>query len=58
MMKSLAKEYAGQIFIYKVNVDKQKELAALFSASSIPFLVFIPMQEKPQLLRGAADKAI
>ena len=28
IMKELAKEYAGKIVIYKVNVDKQKELAA------------------------------
>ena len=32
IMKELAKEYAGKIVIYKVNVDKQKELAALFNA--------------------------
>ena len=36
IMKELAKEYAGKITIYKVNVDKQKELAALFNATSIP----------------------
>ncbi len=35
-MKELAKEYAGKIVIYKVNVDKEKELAALFNATSIP----------------------
>lgn len=28
IMKELAKEYAGKIVIYKVNVDKEKELAA------------------------------
>lgn len=57
IMKELAKEYAGKIVIYKVNVDKQKELAALFNASSIPLFVFIPMNGDPQLFRGAADKA-
>ena len=35
IMKELAKEYAGKIVIYKVNVDKQKELAALFNATSM-----------------------
>lgn len=44
IMKELAKEYAGKITIYKVNVDKQKELAALFNATSIPLFVFIPMK--------------
>lgn len=27
IMKDLAKEYAGKIVIYKVNVDKERELA-------------------------------
>ena len=44
IMKELAKEYAGKIIIYKVNVDRQKELAALFNATSIPLFVFIPMK--------------
>ena len=57
IMKSLAKEYDGKIVIYKVNVDKEKELAALFNATSIPLFVFIPMNGEPQLFRGAADKA-
>ena len=57
IMKELAKEYAGKIVIYKVNVDKEKELAALFNATSIPLFVFVPMQGEPQLFRGAADKA-
>lgn len=52
IMKELAKEYAGKIVIYKVNVDKQKELAALFNATSIPLFVFIPMKGDPQLFRG------
>lgn len=57
IMKQLAKEYAGKIVIYKVNVDNEKELAALFKATSIPLFVFIPMKGEPQLFRGAADKA-
>ncbi|WP_294476775.1 co-chaperone YbbN [uncultured Bacteroides sp.] len=57
IMKELAKEYAGKIIIYKVDVDKQKELAALFNASSIPLFVYIPMEGEPQFIRGAADKA-
>ena len=57
IMKSLAEEYAGKIVIYKVDVDKEKELSALFNATSIPLFVFIPMKGEPQLFRGAADKA-
>lgn len=57
VMKNLAKEYGDKIVIYKVNVDKERELASLFNATSIPLFVFIPMNGKPQLLNGAADKA-
>lgn len=57
IMKELAKEYTGEIIIYKVDVDKEKELATLFNATSIPLFVFIPMNGTPQLFRGAADKA-
>ena len=35
IMKSLAKEYDGKIVIYKVNVDKEKELAALFNKIAV-----------------------
>ncbi|MDR0937912.1 MAG: redoxin domain-containing protein [Mediterranea sp.] len=58
IMKDLAKEYADKIVIYKVNVDKQKELAAFFGASSIPLFVFIPMKGEPQVIRGAAGKEV
>jgi thioredoxin len=57
IMKELAKEYSDKITIYKVDVDKEREIAALFNATSIPLFVFIPMQGEPQFIRGAADKA-
>lgn len=58
IMKELAKEYAGKIVIYKINVDEEPELAALFNATSIPLFVLIPRQKDPQLIQGAADKAL
>lgn len=58
VMKELAREYAGKIVIYKVNVDKEQELAALFGATSIPLFVFIPKQGTPQLMKGAAEKEV
>jgi len=55
-LDQLAEEYKGQIYIYKINVDKERELAAAFGASSIPLLVFIPMNGQPQANRGALPK--
>ena len=41
---------------YKVNVDKEKRLAALYNESSITMFIFIPMDGEPQVFKGAADK--
>jgi thioredoxin len=56
-LEELAGEYGDSIYIYKVNVDEEQELAALFNVRSIPTLLFIPMEGNPQLLQGAMPKA-
>lgn len=56
VLDELAEEYGGKIYIYKVDVDKERELAALFQVSSVPTLVFCPMGENPQLAKGALPK--
>lgn len=56
ILKQLAQEYKDEIIIYKVDIDKEKELARLFNATSIPLFVFIPMNQEPQLFKGAANK--
>ena len=37
----LAEKYKDKIVIYKVNTDKERELAAAFGITSLPTLVFI-----------------
>lgn len=56
VLEELGDEYAGRVDIYKVNVDEQQELAALFGVRSIPTLLFIPRDGKPQLAQGALPK--
>lgn len=56
VLEELAKEYDGQIYIYKVNTEKEQELAAIFGIRSIPSLLFIPMGEQPQMAQGALPK--
>ncbi len=56
IMDELAKEYKGKIRIYKVDTDKQKELAAVFQIRSIPSMLFIPMDGQPQMSMGALPK--
>lgn len=55
-LDDLSKTYKGQINIYKINVDEEKDLARYFGASSIPLLIFIPKEGQPQASRGALPK--
>lgn len=56
ILEELANEYDGKIDVYKVDVDQQEELAALFGVQSIPTLLFIPTDGKPQKVVGALGK--
>lgn len=56
VLEELAEEYDGQIYIYKVDTEKERELAAAFGIRSIPTLLFCPMGENPQIAQGALPK--
>ncbi len=56
ILDDLAKEYDGQIYVYKVDVDQQKELAQAFGIQSIPTLLFVPMDGEPKAEIGAIPK--
>ena len=55
ILDSIAGAYKDKIDVYKVDVDKEQELAALFGIRSIPSLLFIPMEGQPQMQVGAMD---
>lgn len=57
LLEELQKEYNGKIQVYKVNTDKEKELAGAFGIQSLPTVVFIPLDGKPQAILGARPKA-
>lgn len=57
IIEELAKEYDGKIVVYKVDVDKEQDLAAAFNVRSIPTLLWIPMQGEPFLSQGMMPKA-
>jgi len=56
ILEELASEYEGRIYIYKVDTEKERALAAAFGIQSIPSLLFIPMNEDPQMAQGALPK--
>lgn len=57
ILEELAAEYGDSIVIYKVNTETEQELAAAFGIRSIPSLLFVPMEGKPQMTQGAMPKA-
>ena len=56
ILEDLAKEYEGQLYIYKVNTEEERELAAAFGIQSIPSLLFCPLNGTPQMAKGAMPK--
>lgn len=56
IMEELSKEYEGKVDIYKIDTDKEQELATAFGIRSIPSVLFCPMNDKPQMSVGALPK--
>ncbi len=57
LLEELAAEYAGKVKVYKVDVDKEQELAAAFRVQSIPMLLWIPAKGQPFVSMGLMPKA-
>lgn len=56
VLEELAGEYTGKLDIYKINTEDQQELAGMFGIRSIPSLLFVPVNDKPQMAMGALPK--
>lgn len=56
ILEELATEYDGKIDIYKIDTEKEQELAGVFGIRSIPSVLLIPMYEKPRMAVGAMPK--
>ncbi|MDR1679016.1 MAG: thioredoxin [Prevotellaceae bacterium] len=57
VLEELAEEYKGKLYIYKVDTEKEPQLAAAFGVKSIPTLLFCPKGADPQIAMGALPKA-
>jgi len=55
ILEELAQEYGDQIHIYKVDTQKERELAMVFGIQSIPAFLYCPMQGKPVMSAGIAQ---
>lgn len=56
-LKALAAEYGEDIYIYKVDIDQEPDIARAFGIRSVPSLLFIPHEGAPQMGQGNIPKA-
>ena len=52
ILEEISKEYAGQIHVYKIDTQVERELAAVFGVKGIPAFLLIPMEGKPTMTSG------
>lgn len=52
VLDKLADEYDGRVYIYKVDVDAEQQLADIFGVRSVPTLLFVPMNGQPTIVTG------
>ena len=56
IMEELSQQYCDQVIFYKSDTEKERELAYVFQISSIPQVLYIPVDGKPVLLQGLYPK--
>jgi len=56
ILDELSGEYDGKINVYKIDTEAEQELASAFGIRSIPSMLFVPMNEQPQMAVGALPK--
>ena len=54
ILEEISHEYADKIYVYKIDTQAEKELAAVFGISGIPAFLYIPMNGKPVMMSGIA----
>ncbi len=56
ILTKIQKEYGDSLQIYKVNIEKEKDLAKLLEIKNIPLMLFIPKNENPVKVLGVHSK--
>ncbi len=52
IMEDLSEKYKGKVVFYKANTEKEREVAYVFRISSIPQVLYVPMNGNPALIKG------
>ena len=52
MLRQIAQHYNGEVDFYRINVDKNSDIADVFQIRSIPFLLICPLDGDPKSVIG------
>ena len=52
ILEEIAQEYKGKINVYKVDTQKDPELASLFGVQGIPAFLYCPKEGQPRMTSG------
>jgi len=56
VLEDLSKDFDGKLDVFKVDTEKEQELASAFGIKSIPSFLFVPAEGQPQMAMGALPK--
>jgi thioredoxin 1 len=56
ILEEVAQEYEGKLIVYRIDTDAEQELAGVFGIQSIPSILFVPINDQPQMANGALPK--
>ncbi len=54
ILEEISHEYSDDIYVYKIDTEVEKELAAVFGIRGIPAFLYIPTEGKPVMMSGIA----
>lgn len=57
ILRQIAQHYNGAVDFYRINVDKNSDIADVFQIRSIPFLLICPLQGEPKSVVGLYPQA-
>ena len=52
ILEEIAQEYKGKINVYKVDIQKDQEIAAVFGVQGIPAFLYCPKEGGPRMTSG------
>ena len=56
ILEEIATEFKDEIYVYKINTDKEPEIATAVGIRVLPTLLFIPLDGKPKSNEGFIPK--